>query len=83
MKGGGDGEAELGKKQRKDVFVRGVLSVTIVAAEDLPSVDFMGKADPYVVLTMKKCETKAKTRVRLSVFSRFTAISSYSSFILK
>ncbi|XVF48336.1 hypothetical protein PTKIN_Ptkin03bG0181900 [Pterospermum kingtungense] len=50
-------------RQRKDVFVRGVLSVVVIAAENLPVVDFMGKADPFVVLTMKKSETKAKTRV--------------------
>ncbi|CAI0415183.1 unnamed protein product [Linum tenue] len=34
---------------RKNVIVRGVLSVNVVAAEDLPAVDVMGKADPYVV----------------------------------
>lgn len=51
-------------QRKKDVIVRGVLSVTVIAAEDLPAVDFMGKADPYVVITMKKSETKVKTRVR-------------------
>jgi len=38
-------------------------SVTVISAEDLPGVDLMGKADPYVVLTMKKSETRNKTRV--------------------
>lgn len=51
-------------QKKKDVFVRGVLSVTVISAEDLPVVDFMGKADPFVVLIMKKSEAKAKTRVR-------------------
>ncbi|KAI5355134.1 hypothetical protein L3X38_008029 [Prunus dulcis] len=50
-------------QKKKEVFVRGVLSVTVISAEDLPVVDFMGKADPFVVLIMKKSETKAKTRV--------------------
>ncbi|KAK9149577.1 hypothetical protein Scep_008334 [Stephania cephalantha] len=50
-------------QKRKEVIVRGVLSVTVMSAEDLPAVDLMGKADPYVVLTMKKTEAKNKTRV--------------------
>lgn len=45
------------------MIVRGVLAVTVVAAEDLPAVDFMGKADPFVVITLKKAEAKSKTRV--------------------
>ncbi|CAN6838998.1 unnamed protein product [Brassica oleracea] len=49
--------------KKTDVIVRGVLSVTVVAAEDLPAVDFMGKADPFVVITLKKSEVKSKTRV--------------------
>uniref|UniRef100_A0A1J3GTE7 Synaptotagmin-4 n=1 Tax=Noccaea caerulescens TaxID=107243 RepID=A0A1J3GTE7_NOCCA len=49
--------------KKKDVIVRGVLSVTVVAAEDLPAVDLMGKADPFVVITLKKSESKSKTRV--------------------
>ncbi|OMO90767.1 C2 calcium-dependent membrane targeting [Corchorus olitorius] len=58
--------AELEKsitQKKKEVIVRGVLSVTVIAAENLPPVDFMGKADPFVVLTMKKSEAKSKTRV--------------------
>ncbi|GMI84388.1 SYNAPTOTAGMIN HOMOLOG E, synaptotagmin 5, ARABIDOPSIS THALIANA SYNAPTOTAGMIN HOMOLOG E [Hibiscus trionum] len=50
-------------QRKSDVIVRGVLSVTVIAAEDLPAVDFMGKADPFVVITLKKSETKAVTRV--------------------
>lgn len=49
--------------RRKDVIVRGVLSVTVISAEDLAPTDLMGKADPYVVVSMKKTETKNKTRV--------------------
>ncbi|KAK8595686.1 hypothetical protein V6N13_000381 [Hibiscus sabdariffa] len=54
-------EAAINKK--KEVIIRGVLSVTVISAEDLPIVDLMGKADPYVVLTLKKSEAKHKTRV--------------------
>nr|KJB64676.1 hypothetical protein B456_010G060200 [Gossypium raimondii] len=50
-------------QKKKEVIIRGVLSVTVISAEDLPIVDLMGKADPYVVLTMKKSEAKHKTRV--------------------
>ncbi|GAB4832789.1 hypothetical protein Ancab_006805 [Ancistrocladus abbreviatus] len=49
--------------KQKDVIVRGVLSVTVISADDLPPTDLMGKADPYVVLKMKKSETWNKTRV--------------------
>ncbi|XP_073004423.1 synaptotagmin-5-like [Typha latifolia] len=50
-------------QKKRDVIVRGVLSVTVISAEDLPAMDVMGKADPYVVLYMKKLGTKNKTRV--------------------
>ncbi|EEF31628.1 calcium lipid binding protein, putative [Ricinus communis] len=68
LKGGVDGmeiteNGQAGTQRRRDVIVRGVLSVTVISAEDLPVVDLMGKADPYVVLTMKKSETRNKTRV--------------------
>ncbi|XP_014509337.1 synaptotagmin-5 isoform X1 [Vigna radiata var. radiata] len=49
--------------KKKEVIIRGVLSVTVVSAEDLPATDFLGKSDPFVVLTLKKAETKNKTRV--------------------
>ncbi|XP_022882412.1 synaptotagmin-5-like [Olea europaea var. sylvestris] len=52
-----------GDVKRREVIVRGVLSVTVILAEDLAPADFMGKADPYVVLIMKKTESKNKTRV--------------------
>ncbi|XP_027180330.1 synaptotagmin-5-like [Coffea eugenioides] len=49
--------------RKRDVIVRGVLSVTVISAEDLPATDFMGKSDPFVVLEMKKSKQKNKTRV--------------------
>lgn len=55
-------EKDVSQKKR-EVIIRGVLSVTVISAENLPAVDLMGKADPYVVLTMKKSETRNKTRV--------------------
>ncbi|KAK1370183.1 Synaptotagmin-4 [Heracleum sosnowskyi] len=54
--------AKLSAK-RKDVILRGVLSVTVISAEDLPAVDLNGKSDPFVILIMKKTEEKKKTRV--------------------
>lgn len=67
IKSGTDGTEDTDLKTssspKKNVIVRGVLSVTVIAAEDLPPVDLNGKADPYVVLIMKKSETKLKTRV--------------------
>lgn len=45
--------------------MRGVLSVTVISAEDLPPMDIGGKADPFVVLYLKKGETKKKTRVTI------------------
>lgn len=50
-------------QKRREVIVRGVLSVTVISADDLPPADIMGKADPFVVLHMKKTESKNKTRV--------------------
>ncbi|KAF6150671.1 hypothetical protein GIB67_020754, partial [Kingdonia uniflora] len=50
-------------QRRKEVIARGVLSVTVISAEDLPLVDIMGKADPYVIVQMKKTESKNKSRV--------------------
>ncbi|GMN47291.1 hypothetical protein TIFTF001_016470 [Ficus carica] len=57
-----ENEKEIAQK-RREVIVRGVLSVSVISAEDLPPVDLMGKADPYVSLTLKKAGTKNKTRV--------------------
>ncbi|XLS69448.1 hypothetical protein HN51_020471 [Arachis hypogaea] len=63
LKSGTEPEAEDITARKKNVIVRGVLSVTVISAEDLPVVDLMGKADPFVVLTLKKSEKKLKTRV--------------------
>ncbi|KAI4316348.1 hypothetical protein L6164_024336 [Bauhinia variegata] len=52
-----------GSKRKSNVIVRGVLSVTVISAEDLPSMDLIGKSDPYVVLRLKKTGKKLKTRV--------------------
>ena len=56
----------------REVIVRGVLSVTVISAEDLEPADLLGKADPYVVLTMKKTGSKNKTRVCCSLVKYFT-----------
>ncbi|KAK9070913.1 hypothetical protein SSX86_009481 [Deinandra increscens subsp. villosa] len=55
--------ATLAAQKKKEVIRRGVLSVTVMSAHDLPAVDLLGKSDPYVVLLMKKTEQKLKTRV--------------------
>lgn len=62
---GADAESieRTANQRKKEVIVRGVLSVTIISGEDLPAMDVMGKADPFVVIRMKKSETKNKTRV--------------------
>lgn len=49
---------------KKEVIIRGVLSVTVISAENLPATDLMGKSDPFVMLKLKKSEQKEKTRVR-------------------
>ncbi|CAM8970457.1 unnamed protein product [Rhodiola kirilowii] len=65
MKGeeSGGSLGSIASQKKKDVIVRGVLSVTVVSAEDLPAVDLNGKADPYVILIMKKSDKRHKTRV--------------------
>ncbi|CAI9758930.1 unnamed protein product [Fraxinus pennsylvanica] len=66
LKSGNEGKELVengGEVKRREVIVRGVLSVTVISAEDLAPTDLMGKADPYVVLIMKKTESKNKTRV--------------------
>ncbi|XP_073130463.1 synaptotagmin-5-like isoform X1 [Henckelia pumila] len=63
LKQGGSGTSDGGDDLRKDVIMRGVVSVTVISAQDLPATDIMGKSDPFVVLIMKKSEQKYKTRV--------------------
>lgn len=48
---------------KRDVIIRGVLSVTVSSAENLPATDAIGKSDPFVTLTLKKSGQKEKTRV--------------------
>lgn len=54
--------SSLSPGKRKDI-IRGVLSVTVKRAENLTSTDLGGKADPYVIVTMKKTDAKKKSRV--------------------
>ncbi|KAF5938371.1 hypothetical protein HYC85_022630 [Camellia sinensis] len=61
--------AKSGVQRKRNVILRGVLSVTVISAENLPSVDIMGKSDPYVVLIMKKSEQKSKTRVLINTLN--------------
>jgi hypothetical protein len=64
--GNGSGSTDysrLSSRKRKEIILRGVLSVTVVSGEDLPAMDINGKSDPYVVLSLKKTKTKYKTRV--------------------
>ncbi|GMG98985.1 hypothetical protein Nepgr_000825 [Nepenthes gracilis] len=58
-----DGIERKYTQKKRHVIVRGVLSITVISAEDLPALDLMGKSDPYVVLTLKKSGIKKKTRV--------------------
>ncbi|KAM1061597.1 hypothetical protein ACFX13_026659 [Malus domestica] len=57
-----ESEKEAAQKKR-EVIIRGVLTITMISAEDLPPADLMGKADPYIILTLKKSGSKNKTRV--------------------
>lgn len=59
--------------KRKDVILRGVLSVTVISAEDLPAVDLTGKSDPFVILIMRKTEERKKTRVNF-IHTTFSSI---------
>ncbi|KAD4180192.1 hypothetical protein E3N88_28783 [Mikania micrantha] len=62
LKSGNTENGDLVNKN-KTVIIRGVLSVTVISAEDLPATDLLGKADPFVVLTTKKNGMKNSTRV--------------------
>jgi len=45
-------------------LIRGILSVTVLRAENLLPIDFQGKSDPYVVLCMlKQKRLRKKTSV--------------------
>ena len=46
-------------------LVQGILSITVLGAENLLPIDFQGKSDPYVVLyMMKQKRLRKKTTVR-------------------
>ncbi|WVZ87419.1 hypothetical protein U9M48_034055 [Paspalum notatum var. saurae] len=61
--GGSSFDRLSSRKKKKEIIMRGVLSVTVISGEDLPAMDMNGKSDPYVVLSLKKTKTKYKTRV--------------------
>nr|GLL37863.1 synaptotagmin-4-like [Ipomoea trifida] len=56
-------QAKLASQKKSDILFRGVLTVTVISAEELPATDLAGKSDPFVVITMKKSDQKNKTRV--------------------
>jgi len=61
--GGSSFDMKSSSRKKKEIIMRGVLSVTVISGEDLPAMDRNGKSDPYVVLSLKKSKTKYKTRV--------------------
>jgi len=61
--GGSSFDMMSSSRKKKEIIMRGVLSVTVISGEDLPAMDRNGKSDPYVVLSLKKSKTKYKTRV--------------------
>ncbi|XP_031101963.1 synaptotagmin-4-like [Ipomoea triloba] len=56
-------QTKLASQKKSDILFRGVLTVTVISAEELPATDLTGKSDPFVVVTMKKSDQKNKTRV--------------------
>ncbi|CAN6250380.1 unnamed protein product [Urochloa humidicola] len=61
--GGSSFDRMSSSRKKREIIMRGVLSVTVISGEDLPAMDMNGKSDPYVVLSLKKTKTKYKTRV--------------------
>lgn len=57
-------------EKKHQVILRGVLSVTVVSAENLPVMDLTGKSDPYVVVALRKAGTKLKTRVSFYIIPK-------------
>lgn len=49
--------------QKWEVIMRGVLSVTVISALDLPAMDILGTSDTCVVLKMMNTGARNKTRV--------------------
>nr|GME11575.1 synaptotagmin-5-like isoform X1 [Ipomoea batatas] len=61
--------AKPATQKTRNLLFRGVLSVTVISAEDLPATDLSGKCDPYVVLILKKSEQREKTRVMTNLLN--------------
>ncbi|XP_057421577.1 synaptotagmin-5-like [Lotus japonicus] len=57
-------------QREKEVIISGFLSVTVISAEDLPALDFMGKSDPFVVLTLRKAKLKEEIRHKTKVVNQ-------------
>ncbi|XP_073106873.1 synaptotagmin-5-like isoform X2 [Elaeis guineensis] len=51
------------RQRKRVVMMRGVLSVSVISAANLPAMDITGKSDPYVVLKLMKTEMRNRTRV--------------------
>ncbi|KAG1327896.1 Synaptotagmin-5 [Cocos nucifera] len=51
------------RQRKRIVMMRGVLSVSVISAANLPAMDITGKSDPYVVVKMMKTEMRNRTRV--------------------
>lgn len=58
-------EFERKRQRKRVVMTRGVLSVSVISAVNLPAMDITGKSDPYVVLKMMKTKMRNRTRVNL------------------
>lgn len=48
---------------KEGAIIRGILSVTVIRAENLIAVDLNNQSDPYVVIKMKKSDARKTTRV--------------------
>ena len=79
---GGSSFDRLSSRKKREIIIRGVLSVTVISGEDLPAMDMNGKSDPYVVLSLKKTKTKYKTRVISLSNTNFLVMCSYLRVIL-
>lgn len=74
---GGSSFDRLSSRKKKEIIMRGVLSVTVISGEDLPAMDMNGKSDPYVILSLKKTKTKYKTRVISSSNTNYLVMCKY------
>jgi hypothetical protein len=74
---GGSSFDRLSSRKKREIIIRGVLSVTVISGEDLPAMDMNGKSDPYVILSLKKTKTKYKTRVISSSNTNYLVLCTY------